>query len=202
MAVSQRRSLTRDGGPEETRRVNPLSLLLLLLALVAAPAAALDTLYLVRHAEKAEGWPADRDLDALQPLSPAGLARAEALAARLQNAGVTAIYTSRTTRSLETGLPLAKATGAPLVADDATTKPDQMAAFFDRLRQERAADKTVLLVAHSNTIPQLLVQLGAKPDCFAKLGITGQPGSLLIEGYEGLWKVDLKKEGCEAITRE
>lgn len=202
MKVSRRRRSTRYGGPEEPRRVNPLSLLLLLLALFAVPAAALDTLYLVRHAEKAEGWPTDRDLDALQPLSPAGLARAEALAARLQNAGITAIYTSRTTRSLETGMPLAKATGAPLVVDDATTKPDQMAAFFDRLRQERAADKTVLLVAHSNTIPQLLLQLGAKPDCFAKLGITGPLENLLIEGYEGLWKVDLKKEGCEAITRK
>jgi hypothetical protein len=51
----------------------------LLLLLLAIPAAALDDVYLVRHAEKADFWPSDRDLDVFQPLSAAGLARAEAL---------------------------------------------------------------------------------------------------------------------------
>jgi broad specificity phosphatase PhoE len=77
-----------------------------------------------------------------------------------------------------------------------------MTGFLTRLREKHAADRAVLIVGHSNTIPELLVHLGAKPDCFQKLGITGQPGSLLIEGYEGVWKVDLKKQGCEAISRE
>lgn len=199
MSVGKRRHRTPDGGPEERRRVHPLSLLLLLLAL---PAAALETLYLVRHAEKLEGWPTARELDAFQPLSPAGTARADSLATRLKDAGIVAIYSSNTTRSLATGLPLAKATGAPLLGDDATIKPDQMAAFFARLREKHAADKAVLIVGHSNTIPELLLKLGATPDCHAKLGITGEPGKMLIEGYEGLWRIDLKKEGCAAIARE
>ena len=174
---------------------------LLLLVLLTAPAVALDNVYLVRHAEKADFWPADRDLDAFQPLSTAGLARAETLAARLKTAGVTAIYTSRTTRTLETGAPLAHATHVPIAADDATTKTGEMSGFLTRLREKHAADRAVLIVGHSNTIPELLIHLGAKPDCFQRLGITGQPGSLLIEGYEGVWKADLKKQGCEAITR-
>jgi broad specificity phosphatase PhoE len=203
MPAIQRRGLPRDGGPEESRRVNPLSLLLLLLlVLLAVPAAALDTVYLVRHAEKAEGWPPGRELDAFQPLSPAGTARAESLANRLKDAGIVAIYSSNTTRSLATGLPLAKATGVPLLADDATIKPGEMAAFFASLREKHAADKAVLVVGHSNTIPELLIKLGATPECFAKVGITGEPGKLLIEGYEGLWRIDLKKDGCAAITRE
>jgi broad specificity phosphatase PhoE len=177
-------------------------LLALLLALLAIPAAALDDVYLVRHAEKADFWPSDRDIDAFQPLSSAGLARAEALANRFKTAGIVAIYTSRTTRTIETGAPLAHATHASITADDATTKPDQMDGFLTRLREKHAADRAVLIVGHSNTVPELLVRLGAKADCFQKLGITGQPGSLLIEGYEGVWKVDLKKQGCEAITRE
>ncbi len=171
------------------------------LILLAAPAVALDNIYLVRHAEKADFWPADRDLDAFQPLSTAGLARAEALATRLKTAGVVAIYTSRTTRTLETGAPLAHATQVPIAADDATTKPGEMSGFLVRLREKHAADQAILIVGHSNTIPEFLVHLGAKPDCFQRLGITGQPGSLLIEGYEGMWKVDLKKQGCEAIIR-
>jgi broad specificity phosphatase PhoE len=77
-----------------------------------------------------------------------------------------------------------------------------MSGFLARLREKHPADQAVLLVGHSNTIPELLVRLGAQPDCFQRLGITGQPGSLLIEGYEGVWKVDLKKQGCEAISRE
>jgi hypothetical protein len=35
-----------------------------------------------------------------------------------------------------------------------------------------------------------------------RLGITGQPGNLLTDSYDGLWRVDLKKQGCEAIERE
>jgi broad specificity phosphatase PhoE len=173
----------------------------LLLFLVAVPAAALDTLYLVRHTEKA-AWPSDRELDAFQPLSQEGIARAAALAERLKTAGIAAVYTSRTTRTIETAVPLVQASGIPVTADDATTKPDEMAAFLSRLRGKHASDKAVLIVGHSNTIPELLRKLGATPDCYVRLNITGQPGNLLIEGYEGVWKVDLKKQGCEAIERE
>jgi broad specificity phosphatase PhoE len=177
------------------------TLSVLLLAGLAAPAAALDTVYLVRHAEKAS-WSSDRDLDAFQPLSPEGITRAVALAERLKTAGIAAVYTSRTTRTIETAVPLVQAAGIPITADDATTKPDAMAAFLARLREKHAADKAVLIVGHSNTLPELLAKLGAAPDCYARLNITGEPGKLLIEGYEGLWRVDLKKQGCEAIERE
>ncbi|HEV8581252.1 MAG TPA: phosphoglycerate mutase family protein [Thermoanaerobaculia bacterium] len=182
-------------------RLRLLQILTFLILILAAPAAALDTVYLVRHTEKAS-WPADPDLSVFQPLAPEGVARAAALAGRLKSVGIAAVYTSRTTRTIETGAPLAQAAGIPISADDATTKPDQMAAFLARLREKHAADRAVLIVGHSNTLPELLVRLGAKPDCFQRLGITGQPGSLLAEGYEGLWKVDLKKLGCEAIERE
>lgn len=185
------------GGRVGLRLIWALFLLVLLAALLTAPAAALDTVYLVRHAEKA-GWPSDRDLDAFQPLSKEGAARAEALAARLKPAGIVHVYSSRTTRTVATGVPLA----VPITADDASTKPDEMAAFLTRLREKHAADKAVLIVAHSNTIPELLIRLGAKTDCFQRLGITGQPGSLLIEGYEGVWTVDLKKPGCEGMGRD
>jgi broad specificity phosphatase PhoE len=178
------------------RRLFPL-----LAILLATPAAALDTIYIVRHAEKA-WWPSDRELEAFQPLSPAGVSRAAALADRLKGAGIAVIYSSRTTRSLQTGAPLAESAKLPLIVDDATTKPDQMAGFFARLREKHAADRAVLIVAHSNTIPELLVHLGATPDCFQRLGIQGQPGSQLIDGYEGLWKIDLHRQGCEAIARE
>lgn len=180
------------------RRAFPI----LLCLVCAAPAAALDTIYLTRHAEKVDGWPANREIDAFQPLSPAGVARAEALAKRLKDAGVAAAYTSSTTRTLSTALPLVAATHIPLHADDATTRNDEMKAFLERLVRDHPNDRAVLIVGHSNTVPQLLVRLGAKPDCYARLGLLEKPGGPDIEGYEGFWKVDLKKQGCEAITRE
>jgi len=172
----------------------------LLLCLLSLPAAALDDIYLVRHAEKVAFWPSE--FDAFQPLSPAGVARAQALADRFKTAGIAAVYTSHTSRALATAMPLVEATHIPIAADDATTKPDQMDGFLSRLREKHKADRAVLIVGHGNTVPELLVHLGAKPDCFQRLGISGKPGSLMVEGFAGIWKVDLKKQGCEAITRE
>lgn len=174
----------------------------LLLLLLAAPAAGLDTVWLVRHAEKADAWPADRDLDALQPLSREGTARAESLADRLKDAGITAIYTSRTTRTLSTALPLAARNKIPLTADDATTRPSEIPPFLARLRERHTGDRAILLVGHSNTVPHLLVALGASPECFAKLGIKETPDGLMIEGYEGVWRVEVAKTGCEGMVRE
>lgn len=175
---------------------------LLLVILFAAPASALDTLYLVRHAEKSEGWPQDREIDAFWPLSPGGQARAEFLASRLENSNIAAIYTSRTTRTLMTGLPLAKRTGIPISANDDSIAAEKMESFLSAVRGKHPADKAVLIVGHSNTIPLLLMRLGANPDCYGKLGIVKKGETFLIEGHDGLWRADLKKQGCEALSQE
>ncbi|HEX3129978.1 MAG TPA: phosphoglycerate mutase family protein [Thermoanaerobaculia bacterium] len=175
------------------------------LLVVALPAVGLVTVYLVRHAEKADPWVQDKDLDAFWPLSPAGTVRAEALAGRLEKTGITAIYTSRTTRTLATAMPLVARLRVPVTADEASIHAADMPGFLARLREKHAGDAAVLIVGHSNTIPRLLVLLGAGPECYARLGIIVDGDSkdgLLIEGYEGLWKVDLRRKGCEAVTRE
>lgn len=190
------------GGGRLVRRLLRAWALLLVFAL---PVAGLDAVYLVRHAEKADPWPQDRELDAFWPLSPAGAARAEALAGRLEKSGIAAVYTSRTTRTLSTAMPLVARIKVPITADDASIHPEEMSRFLARLREKHAGDAAVLIVGHSNTIPHLLAFLGAVPECHARLGITGGADSadgLLIQGYEGLWKVDLRRQGCEAIARE
>ena len=193
-----RNSIRMDGGGRLAGLLR--ACLILLPVLVAAPVAALDTLYLVRHAEKAAGWPPEQD--ALQPLSAAGTLRAEFLASRLESAGIKAIYASPTTRTLSTGLPLALRTGVRLTAVEDSIKADRMGPFLAGLRTAHANDPAVLVVAHSNTVPRLLTLLGAVPECFERLGIVRRGDELLIEGYEGLWKVDLRRQGCEALTRE
>lgn len=116
----------RSCGPGRWASCRLRALPALLLLLLAAPAAGLDTIWLVRHAEKMEPWPADRDLDVLQPLSREGTARAEALADRLKDAGIAAIYTSRTARTIATAEPLAERGKIPLTVDDATTRPSEL----------------------------------------------------------------------------
>jgi len=71
-----------------------------------------------------------------------------------------------------------------------------------RLRERHAGDRALLIVGHSNTIPQILVQLGAAPECFARLGIKEKPEGLLIEGFEGVWRVELGKQGCAAVAQD
>src|ERR1700726_58877 len=74
----------------------------LLLSLVASIAAAQPTIFIVRHAEKAD---ATKDPD----LSEAGRHRAEYLAKMLKDANISAIYATEFKRTQQTAAPLAKA---------------------------------------------------------------------------------------------
>jgi len=99
-------------------------------------------------------------------------------------------------------MPLVQRLHVPVAADDATTRPEDMAGFLARLREKHPGDAAVLIVGHSNTIPRLLTLFGATPECHARLGLSESAQGLLIEGYEGLWRVDLKRQGCAAVVRE
>lgn len=168
----------------------------------AAPASALDRIYLVRHAEKTSEWPNEPALDPYRPLTEAGRAWAERLTRSLSDAGIAAIYTSRTTRAIETAIPLSTRQDIPVIADPATAEPDAMVEFLRWLSERHRRDRAVLIVGHTNTIPKLLVLLGATPDCHARLQITGGSNGLLVEGYEDIWRADLEREGCDRIVRE
>ena len=128
--------------------------------LLAHSAVAQRAVFVVRHAEKQS-----EANEPSVPLSAAGRARAKRLAALLKNAGVTAIYSTDTVRTLATAKPLARALNitirkySPLDADGQTNlKP-----LADRLKAEHARD-VVLVVGHSNTVPPLLKALGCAED--------------------------------------
>lgn len=167
------------------------------LATGSAPAAALEVVYLVRHAEKVAFWPPA--YEDFRPLSAEGVARSEALARHLADREIAAIYASPTARALATGMPLAAA-GVPIEADGATIDEDALPAFFDALRRRHRDDRAVLIVGHSNTVPMLLRALGATSECFARLGI--DVATDLIEGYDGLWRIALETPGCTGMQRQ
>jgi len=131
------------------------ALLSLLLAAIAYPAAAgppVTTIYLVRHGEK------DLTPGLADPLlTPAGEARAQALAKKLTGKHPAALFTTDTRRTRATLAPLAQATHlTPLVYS-----PKESDAFAIRLYKEYAG-RTVVVAGHSNTLLPLLAALGVK----------------------------------------
>jgi len=105
------------------------------------------TVILVRHAEKSQQG-------ADPALTQVGEARALRLAAMLRDAGVTAVFASDTLRARATAAPLAARLGLPVEEYAGRDVEGLVAAVADRHRGE-----TVLVVGHSNTVPQILDRL-------------------------------------------
>jgi len=119
----------------------------------AAPAAAhaaakTITIYLVRHAEKAS---ATGDT----PLSEAGTKRASCLASTLADANLHAIFTTEYKRTQDTATPTATKSGVAATV----IKGAEMDKLLKTLQEEPG--RNVLVVGHSNTVPQIIARLGA-----------------------------------------
>ena len=127
---------------------------LLLLPSVAFGQAAPVVVVLVRHAEKA-ARPADDP-----GLSPAGRARAEALAAALAEADVDAIVVTQYKRTQDTAAPLAATRKlTPLVIAAGADTARHAADVATSIRRQPAGS-LVLVVGHSNTVPAIVEALG------------------------------------------
>jgi broad specificity phosphatase PhoE len=117
---------------------------------------ATTTVIFVRHAEKAsipEGDPG---------LSEAGMQRAAELARQLVDAdvvpgvGVDAIYSTSYRRTVETARPVADALGLQIMTYDAADTE----AFLEAVVREYKG-KIILVVGHSNTVPEMIANMGA-----------------------------------------
>jgi phosphohistidine phosphatase SixA/ketosteroid isomerase-like protein len=119
----------------------------------AAPSGA-TTIVLVRHAEKSTDDPKDPSLSA------AGEARANALAAALADAQITDVYVTQYKRTRQTAEPLAKQRGITTTERPVTSA--NSATYARDLAQEivaRTRGKSVLVVGHSNTVPDIVKAL-------------------------------------------
>ncbi len=130
-------------------RVLAVFMLVMMAACAGIPDENVSTFYLVRHAEKT---PASVDPE----LTEKGKVRAEALADRLENASLTAIWSTDTTRTHETAAPVSARLGLPVLIYDASDLED----FAQRLSADGGR---VLVVGHSNTTPELAALLGGDP---------------------------------------
>jgi broad specificity phosphatase PhoE len=119
--------------------------------------AADQVIFVVRHAERADGGAAAGGMMASNdpPLSAAGIERARRLASVLAPADVKSIFTTEFARTRQTAAPLAEA----MQIKASVVSGKDVAALS---QQVRAAGGNVLVVGHSNTVPELLKQLGVK----------------------------------------
>lgn len=120
--------------------------LLLFLSLPGLALAEPAFIYLVRHGEKQAGQdPA---------LTARGQQRAANIATLLGHAGIDAVFSSQTVRTMQTAQPMAATAGVSVQAYDAAAP----AALVARLRALHGG--AVLVVGHSNTLGELVQLLG------------------------------------------
>src|SRR3546814_12110903 len=128
---------------------SPLRLLIRACALALAACAAIPvfspvaTDVVVRHAEKVDDGSRDPSL------TDAGRARAHALAGLLRSRDVVAVYATDFRRTRDTAEPTAAVHDLSIISYDAEAPAEAVA---ERLRRAHATG-TVLVVAHSNTVP-------------------------------------------------
>ena len=121
-------------------------------------------IYLVRHGEKAaEG----KDPD----LTPQGQQRAQNIAAMLAKTGIAHVFSTPTNRTRQTAQPLAQASGLTVQLYD----PKAPQALLAKVK---TLTGPVLVVGHSNTLPELVRLFG------------GQPGSDIADNeYDRLYQL-------------
>lgn len=150
------------------KRISCTFCIALLMLLLAVPGSArrsseepfkVTTVFLVRHAEKAATPSED------PPLTASGKTRARNLARVLGKAGIKAIFTSQLQRTRATAQPLATALGItstvvqiqPDPSDPNKVSDQSIKDLIDRINQH--SGESVLVVGHTNTIPQVIGKL-------------------------------------------
>lgn len=144
---------------------------------LAASMAMADTVYLVRHAEKLA--------DGKDPaLTVCGQARADALATSLAGVKLAAVYATPYQRTQQTAAAVAKQQQRDITQYD-PRQPEVL------LAQLKAQTLPVLVVGHSNTVPELVAQLS---------GIAMAP--LTEQDYDLLYQVKLTTPASVNISRQ
>lgn len=159
----------------------PFLLALALLAGCVTRPPPATTFILVRHAEKVPDGSKDPEL------TPAGLARADALAVRLADAPLDAVYSTGFRRTQQTAAPTARGHHLTVITHDAK---ESAADFSARLKREHSG-QSVLVVGHSNTIPGIASAL-----CSCAVAEMSETE------YDRLTKVSITADGKATLEEE
>ena len=140
-----------------------------------------QTIYVVRHAEKATGIDmATMKPSSDPPLSAEGDLRALKLKEILSGKDIKHIFSTNTTRTISTARPLKELyLGMPIQLY--SSKADSMDLFISRIKSIKRGN--ILIVGHSNTIDDIANKLA---------GSTVVPGDLKDNQYDNLFILERK----------
>lgn len=140
----------------------------------------ITTIFLVRHAEKAQDGTSD------PPLTSEGKARAQELAYILKHVPLDAVYSTPYKRTQQTALPTAKAHSLQVNSYN----PEEKESFLKNILSKHKGGN-VLIIGHSNTVPVLANHLS---------GSTQFP-PLDESTYDNIFVVSVPQKGHPVITR-
>jgi phosphohistidine phosphatase SixA len=109
------------------------------------------TVILIRHAEKKEVPPENKDPD----LSLAGQVRAQELVRMFGDSGIKAIYATQYKRTQQTVKPLAEKLNISVTVVDTKKTTD----LVKQIRSQNVG-QTVFIAGHNNTVPEIIAALG------------------------------------------
>ena len=147
-----------------------------------APESGTTIVVLVRHAEKAAEPAAD------PPLTAAGVVRAEALVEAVRGMRVAAVLSTDFARTRSTAAPLAARLGLTTQIVDARARDHARLVAGDILAKHRG--RTVVVVGHSNTVPDIVAALGA-----------ARPPAICDGEYDNLYVVRVPVAGAATVER-
>jgi broad specificity phosphatase PhoE len=142
------------------------------------------TVILVRHAERAEQPATD------PPLNDIGQRRAEALAESLGHAGIDVVIATDFKRTQQTAAPLATKIGVPVNVVSTSGGAARYASDLAAQIRRDHKGKTVLVVGHSNTTPEVIKALGA-----------GTVPSIPDSEFNNLYVVTVGEDGKAVVIR-
>jgi broad specificity phosphatase PhoE len=145
-----------------------MKFIVLMSAILLALSSCTTRYYLVRHAEKLNGT-------SDSPLSQTGHARAAVLRDTLAGKNISQIFASTYTRTQQTAQPTATANNLELTI----YRPDTTAGLIERLKS--VGSRNVLVVGHSNTIPEVVH------------GLCGETVTIADDDYDNLFIVTIKR---------
>lgn len=152
--------------------------MIMTLACSTTPSArAQEAILVVRHAEQT----APPDV----VLTEAGHRRAAALALRLRDSGITAIFTTNATRTQETAMPTAKALG---ITPRSVPQQD-VEGLVRRITTEHSRDR-VLVVNHSLNLSAILRALGHR-----------DPPTVAVDEYDALFVIVPRTDGPPTVLK-
>ena len=158
-----------------TMKASILSFLFFLALSIGQAQTSPSVIFIVRHCEKAMESTDNPNL------AEEGKKRAAHLAEILKNTGIEAVYSTNYKRTMQTAEPL-----ATVLKITPTAYEPREAAFGEMLRK---SGKKVLVVGHSNTVPELLNQL------------TGTKNYQPNDGYGDLWVVTMLENQPVTVLR-